>query len=1126
MSKSFIRQAELAFQQGKYAQALEHYKQAGAQIGRKHVRANVAICEKKLQQETLRKDYSAVPAREVKVACVMDEFTFHSYEPECELLQLSPDHAIAELEAFDPDLLFIESAWRGKDELWNRKIGTLSSELKAVLQWCKERTVPTVFWNKEDPVHFETFLTTAQQFDYVFTTDIDCIARYKEALGHDRVFLLPFACQPKTHNPIELYPRKDAFCFAGAYYVRYPERTRDLGNYVAEFPQFKPLEIFDRNFGKDDVNYQFPSEYQPYIVGTLPFNEIDKAYKGYRYSINLNSIKQSQSMFARRVYELLGSNTITVSNFSRGVRLLFGDLVITSDSGKEIIERLQRLGNEDEQKLRLAGLRKVMLEHTYEHRLAYVLSKALGRRMQSRMPPMLVVAVAQTADECGKLIDNFRRQSYSAKRLLLVASPGVCPDEAHALNNDAIIRVDTVEQASARVAALASTASWLAAMVPTDYYGPNYLLDLAVATRYSEGDVVGKAGYYRFDGGVRLVDAERAYQSAERLGQRCSAIRLAALSEEQLTNSAWLYNLADESWERAGLALDTFNYCRDGMSSADVQEMSTRVDDLDLDTGLSCGQLLRTAENIDAAERRDTDLPRWSSARLKELVSATHAQVSFATDDDGLHVRATLPDGKHQYLYSNEDLPVDNLPAAQELKTYLEATPGLDVQYVFVFLDENKKKISHAIHTANRNHTAKVPPGTAFLRFGWRIMGSGASVVKYLQWGHRVLDPAQIIGRGEHLVLTNHYPSYDDLYRNGFVHTRVAAYAERGVKVDVFRLRSQEPISYHEFHNVDVITGSAEALHTLLSNGRYRSVLVHFLDEAMWSVLQHHIEHTTVVVWVHGAEIQPWHRREYNFTSEAEREAAKVQSEVRMAFWRGLLAKVPSNLKLVFVSRYFAEEVMEDLGFRLPEEAYTIIHNPIDTDLFSYQPKSVESRKKVLSIRPYASRKYANDLSVAAILELSKQPIFKEMEFRMIGDGKLFEETLAPLRGFENIKIERRFLTHPEVAQLHKEYGVFLTPTRMDAQGVSRDEAMASGLVPITNAVAAIPEFVDDQCGVLAPSEDHLYMAAALGRIVSDAGLFKAMSKAAADRVRQQSAMDSVINAELGLLTKSEYGYT
>ncbi|MFP3409955.1 hypothetical protein SB757_35630, partial [Pseudomonas sp. SIMBA_065] len=76
---------------------------------------------------------------------------------------------------------------------------------------------------------------------------------------------------------------------------------------------------------------------------------------------------------------------------------------------------------------------------------------------------------------------------------------------------------------------------------------------------------------------------------------------------------------------------------------------------------------------------------------------------------------------------------------------------------------------------------------------------------------------------------------------------------------------------------------------------------------------------------------------------------------------------------LVFVSRYFAEEVMEDVGFRIPEESYEIIHNPIDTDIFNYKKKPESQRFKVLSIRPYASAKYANDLSVAAIKLLSKE---------------------------------------------------------------------------------------------------------------------------------------------------------
>jgi len=227
---------------------------------------------------------------------------------------------------------------------------------------------------------------------------------------------------------------------------------------------------------------------------------------------------------------------------------------------------------------------------------------------------------------------------------------------------------------------------------------------------------------------------------------------------------------------------------------------------------------------------------------------------------------------------------------------------------------------------------------------------------------------------------------------------------------------------------------------------------------------------------------------------------------------------MPANLQLVFVSRYFAEEVMEDLGFRIPEQHYTIIHNPIDTDVFSYQRKPAEQRKKVLSIRPYASAKYANDLSVKAIQLLADKPWFKDMEFRMIGDGPLFDTILDPLRQYDNVFIERRFLKQAEIAALHKDYGIFLSPTRMDAQGVSRDEAMASGLVPVTNGVTAIPEFVDAQCGILAPGEDASAMADGIAALYDNADLFASMSEQAALRVARQSAKTTIVDAEIEVM--------
>jgi glycosyltransferase involved in cell wall biosynthesis len=932
------------------------------------------------------------------------------------------------------------------------------------------------------------------------------------------VYLLPFACQPATTNPIETYQRKDAFCFAGAYYVRYPERTRDLWDFVLELPAFRPLEIYDRNYGKQDANYQFPAEYRPYIVGTLPFDQIEKAYKGYRYAINLNSIKQSQSMFARRVFELLASNTITISNFSRGLRLLFGDLVLTTDSGAEIVRRLKKMADDEIRcrKLRLAGLRKVMSEHTYGQRLAYVVSKVSGKTINQSLPHIVVLAYAGSQRELDAIQANYHRQHYVNTSLYLVLGDGVIPP----VSGDAQVHCIKSDQAKKMVVdGIGNKAELIAGMVAADYYGPNYLADMALATRYTEAALIGKAARYTWEGDrFELKQPNDAYHPMQSLPARAAAIRRQAIAKENVLE--WVHSLATRRLQaNQGLAIDEFNYCEQG-TAVDSALVREQVDDLPgLNTGLSIDNLLEWAERIAPESTRHDECPRLTGPQLAgDFGKRPSGAITLAVDARSWRVGSTLPDGKHEYLYATVDHSLEELGFTDQLKVYFDVTPGLNVQLVIQFLDAQKQKISHVIQQANRNQEAAIPPETDRIRFGLRFYAGGDAEIKGLALGHRNLQPAEIIGQAEHLLVTNQYPSYEDLYRNGFVHTRVAAYAARGTTVDVFRLRPDEAVSYHEFEDVNVITGSQEALHQMLSSGRYKTVLVHFLDPAMWEVLQHHSARINVIVWVHGVEIQPWHRRDFNHETKEQRVVAKIQSDKRTAFWRDLLQPVPANLKLVFVSRYSAEAAMEDLGFRIPEKHYSIIHNPIETGLFRYETKGVNQRKKVLSIRPYASRIYANDLSVKVIQLLSEKPWFIDMEFRIIGDGPLFEDTVAPLRQFSNVYIEQRFLNRDEIAALHKEYGVFLCPTRMDTQGVSRDEAMASGLVPVTNAVTAIPEFVDDSCGILAPGEDAEAMARGIALLYEHPERFAAMSAAAATRVREQSDAQRVIGAELALV--------
>ncbi|MDA3857309.1 MAG: glycosyltransferase [Roseovarius sp.] len=1060
----------------------------------------------------------------LRVATIMDEFTYNSYAPECDLMQLTPEAWGQELSNFMPEMLLIESAWRGKGEKWGSKVGHLSSELRHIISWCKERGIPTVFWNKEDPVHFETFLTTANQFDMVCTTDIDCIGRYKTALGHDRVYFLPFACQPEVHNPIELYNRKDAFCFAGAYYVRYPHRTRDLEGFVEGLPDFRPIEIFDRNFGKDHPDYMFPEAYQKYIVGSLPPEQIDRAYKGYRFGINLNSIKNSQTMFARRVYELLASNTVTISNYSRGVRHMFGDLVISSDNSNEILRRLQEA---DLERLRLAGLRKVMLEHTYGVRMAYIAGKLGFETGGNNLPPVTVVAYAGSRADVSAIQAQVDRQKDVSATLVLVLASDIA-DLADEITTDTVMALPEARAEALHLGDVTPDDARIAPMVAGDYYGEHYLLDLVLATRYSTAAVIGKTAYHALtDQTPVLSNPDAAYRPADSVMLRRSLLERRLVAAEPL--AFWARALPG-AWLAAGpgdgLGIDAFNYCEEGSGAdgAPRPGVAQIVDDLPgLDAGCALSELVVNAENTAPAQGMVIAAPVVEGRRLLDNVPAVaDGSVTWKADGKDLFISSTLPEGKHVYLYQTEEHAIGDVVQDGPLRVFIETTPGLNLQWAMIFLDENKQRLGHVMAFANRNTLAEPPEGTVWVHFGLRVYASGQATVRRLILGERPPCPTPILSKARTLVLTNHYPSYEDIYRNGFVHSRVKAYLTRDQKVDVFRLRPDHDLAFHEFENVDCMTGSPEQLDMMLGQGIYETVCVHFLDEAMWDVLQPHLAAgLRVIVWMHGSEVQPWWRRAFNYSSDAEREAAKEISDRRISFWHGVLANQPANLHLVFVSQYLAGQVMEDLGVTLPESGYSIIHNPIDTDLFRFIPKKPTQRLKILSIRPFASQTYANDLTVKAIEQLRDKPFFDDLEFRIIGRGPLFADTLKPLAGLGNVIAQERFLPQGEIAALHRTYGIFLCPSRMDSQGVSRDEAMSSGLVPVTTDVAAIPEFVDESCGFMAEAEDASGLAQAIETLYHDPERFLALSEAAAERVRGQSAMNTIIAMELRLIRQS-----
>ncbi len=1051
--------------------------------------------------------------KKLRVACIFDDFTMHSYAPECELIVLRPDTWRAQVEAQRPHLLFVESAWHGPDKSWDRKINQLAIELRELVQWCHEASVPTAFWNKEDPVHFGTFLNTAALFDVVFTTDFDCIHRYKQLLDHDRVYLLPFACQPRQHNPIEKFERKNAACFAGAYYARYPERQRDFLRMMIQLLERGPVEIFDRNHGKTDPDYQFPASYRDYIVGNLPFSEIDRAYKGYRYAININSIKTSQTMFARRVFELLASNTLTISNYSKGIRLLFGELVIATDDPARLATRLRELDHDEAaaRVLRLIGLRKAMAEHTYEDRLAYIASKVFGCAPPVLLPTITVVGAASTSQQAQRLVDAFERQRHAAKRLAVIA-----PSALHA---EILARVPGARfvEGAASAQSLIGEGEFVARFARDDFYGEHYLEDLALATRYFDGPVIGKAARWQWssDGPVRIGGAE--YHSDQPVPSAAAIIR-----RDRLDGTIAELVDADRVLDGA-FAIDELNYCAGGGAHVGDARLSATVGEPQaLDGGLSLTAIIEQAEAIQPPDVVDVDLPALGPAELVPIFpDGPRGSLIVSHGPEGMTIESTLAVDAREYLYQHSDLPLAALGFDTRAQFHLEVTSGLRLQAVFLFFDQHRKRIGEAIKFAAMNHEVELPAGAVYTRFGILVVGPGSATVRRLVLG--LLpgeEPTRFPGKSRFLLVTNGYPSADALYRNGFVHRRVLDYRRSGVEVDVMCHRPREPLTFHEFEGTDVVTGNADVLRRVLDSNSYDSVLVHFLDEEIWAQLRTRLDSLRVYIWIHGADIHPWQRRRYNLVTPEDIESAKSASARRVALWSDVFRNLHRNIHFVTVSRTFASEIEEDYKVSLPAAQHTVIHNVIDTELFQYIPKPASQRTKILLVRPFATRQYANDLAVAAIVELSKQPWFSELDFHIIGDGVLFDDTVAPLRDMQNVIVERRFVRQEEIAALHREHGVFLCPTRWDSQGVSRDEAMSSGLVPVTTRIAAVPEMVDADCAFLAPPEDASGLARAIETLYRDPALFQRMSERAAARIRRDRSAEQTTQRELALFTR------
>lgn len=317
------------------------------------------------------------------VHCILDRFSYACFRREAELVPV-PLHGAVEGKA---DLLFVETAWDSIGGRWSLEREEERERLRIIVRHYRRRGVPTVFWNKEDPPHYGLYDDLTPCFDFVLTTDEDCVEKHRMHVGHDRVGLMMFAARPDIHFCDPRFSRIARPCFAGSSYdAAYSERLAQQ-EYVLKPALRHGLVIFDRRHG-DPALYaprhgkavpdrrRFPPEYEASVVGGLSYEALCNVYRQYRVFLNINSVTGSKTMFPRRVLELLASGTPLISGYARGIEEQLTDGVLITRTARETDASITMLLKNDDawSRLSLGGQRAVLARHTVAHRWSELLA--------------------------------------------------------------------------------------------------------------------------------------------------------------------------------------------------------------------------------------------------------------------------------------------------------------------------------------------------------------------------------------------------------------------------------------------------------------------------------------------------------------------------------------------------------------------------------------------------------------------------------------------------------------------------------------------------------------------------------------------------------------------------------
>jgi spore maturation protein CgeB len=271
--------------------------------------------------------------------------------------------------ARDADLIVKASGVGVFDEFLEAAVADLKRDSNLVAFWDVDApaTLDRVHGDAADP-----FLTLIPRYDVLFTYGGgDPVVQAYLELGAQACVPVYNALDPDTHHPVEANPQFAAdLGFLGN---RLPDRERRVEEFfLTPAANLPGMQFLLGGAGWVDKAMTANVRYLDHVY-TRDHNAFNCTPRAV-LNVSRDSMARYGFSPATRVFEVAGAGACLITDAWEGIELFFepDNEILVARSGAEVGEHLQSLTPEKRRSIGEAALRRVLAEHTYDHRAATV----------------------------------------------------------------------------------------------------------------------------------------------------------------------------------------------------------------------------------------------------------------------------------------------------------------------------------------------------------------------------------------------------------------------------------------------------------------------------------------------------------------------------------------------------------------------------------------------------------------------------------------------------------------------------------------------------------------------------------------------------------------------------------